>query len=250
MDLDEAYRECERITWTQARNFAYGIRLLPAHKRRGLAVIYAFARRIDDIGDGTMPPEDKIVALEDARLALGDLAAASPEDPVLLALADVLLGHYDPSGHLPFTWYSNESELPSINNYGIRPGGSSPGRTYMYFRGAVSFPFGYGLSYSTFSASDLRVNRTHLTPNDTLDALVNVTNTGRYYGEDLVQLYVTKSGSGHPVKRLDPQIVPEVVLEPTDMPWGNRSMILRDPDGGLVNLFTPVTKEAKAKYGR
>jgi 15-cis-phytoene synthase len=89
VDLDEAYRECERITWTQARNFAYGIRLLPAHKRRGLAVIYAFARRIDDIGDGTMPPEDKIVALEDARLALGDLAAAGGQDPVLLALADV-----------------------------------------------------------------------------------------------------------------------------------------------------------------
>jgi len=41
----------------------------------------------------------------------------------------------------------------------------------------------------------------------------------------------------------------DIVLEPTDMPWGNRSMILRDPDGGLVNLFTPVTPEAKAKYG-
>ena len=52
------------------------------------------------------------------------------------------------------------------------------------------------------------------------------------------------------VKRLDPQTIPEVVLEPTDMPWGNRSMILRDPDGGLVNLFTPVTQEAKAKYSR
>ena len=50
------------------------------------------------------------------------------------------------------------------------------------------------------------------------------------------------------VKRPRPQTVPEIVLEPTDMPWGNRSMILRDPDGGLVNLFTPVTPEAKAKY--
>ncbi len=89
MDLDEAYRECERITWTQARNFAYGIRLLPAHKRRGLAVIYAFARRIDDIGDGTLPSEDKIAALQDARLALSDLSAAGADDPVLLALADV-----------------------------------------------------------------------------------------------------------------------------------------------------------------
>ena len=44
-------------------------------------------------------------------------------------------------------------------------------------------------------------------------------------------------------------LVPDVVLEPTDMPWGNRSLILRDPDGGLVNLFTPVTPEARAKYG-
>ena len=94
MELTEAYRECERITWTQARNFAYGIRLLPAAKRRGLAVIYAFARRIDDIGDGTMPAQEKIAALEEARRAVLDLSLraqpdlASPGDPVLLALAD------------------------------------------------------------------------------------------------------------------------------------------------------------------
>ncbi|MGO9190564.1 MAG: presqualene diphosphate synthase HpnD, partial [Streptosporangiaceae bacterium] len=89
MDLTEAYRECERITWTQARNFAYGIRLLPAGKRRGLAVIYAFARRIDDIGDGAMPPEEKITALEQARGQVLDLSQAVQDDPVLLALADV-----------------------------------------------------------------------------------------------------------------------------------------------------------------
>jgi len=66
VDLTEAYRECERITWSQARNFAYGIRLLPPAKRRGLAAIYAFARRVDDIGDGTMPAEQKIADLEQA----------------------------------------------------------------------------------------------------------------------------------------------------------------------------------------
>ncbi len=88
MELTEAYRECERITWTQARNFAYGIRLLPADKRRGLAVIYAFARRIDDIGDGTMPPEEKITALEQARRQVLELSRPDPDDPVLLALAD------------------------------------------------------------------------------------------------------------------------------------------------------------------
>jgi len=98
VDLTEAYRECERITWTQARNFAYGIRLLPPAKRRGLAVVYAFARRIDDIGDGTlpgqeqdMPAEEKIAALEQARSAvldLGEHGSPDPGDPVLVALAD------------------------------------------------------------------------------------------------------------------------------------------------------------------
>ena len=89
MELSEAYAECERITWSQARNFAYGIRLLPPAKRRGLAVIYAFARRIDDIGDGTLPPEEKIAALDQARQAIATLTAAGQDDPVLMALADV-----------------------------------------------------------------------------------------------------------------------------------------------------------------
>jgi 15-cis-phytoene synthase len=89
VELSEAYAECERITWSQARNFAYGIRLLPPAKRRGLAVIYAFARRIDDIGDGTLPPEEKIAALDQARQAIATLTAAGQDDPVLMALADV-----------------------------------------------------------------------------------------------------------------------------------------------------------------
>jgi len=89
VDLTDAYRECERITWSQARNFAYGIRLLPPAKRRGLAVIYAFARRIDDIGDGTMPADRKIADLEQARQAVLNLNGNSHDDPVLFALADV-----------------------------------------------------------------------------------------------------------------------------------------------------------------
>jgi phytoene synthase len=85
--LEEAYRECEQITWSQARNFAYGIRLLPPDKRRGLAAIYAFARRIDDIGDGDLPAPEKLSQLEQARQQI--TATASAEDPVLFALADV-----------------------------------------------------------------------------------------------------------------------------------------------------------------
>jgi phytoene synthase len=91
VDAEEAYAECERITWEQARNFAYGIRLLPGPKRRALAAVYAYARRIDDIGDGDLPVADKAAALAAekprvAALAAGELAGS--EDPVLVALTD------------------------------------------------------------------------------------------------------------------------------------------------------------------
>ncbi len=86
-ELDRAYRECERITWSQARNFAYGIRLLRPVKRRGLATIYAFARRIDDIGDGDLDAELKLAQLEAARDDIANLSADS-DDQVLMALAD------------------------------------------------------------------------------------------------------------------------------------------------------------------
>jgi 15-cis-phytoene synthase len=91
VDADEAYAACEKITWQQARNFAYGIRLLPPPKRRALAAVYAFARRIDDIGDGDLPAADKTAALEAARGQVQALAAGrSPDagDPVLVALTD------------------------------------------------------------------------------------------------------------------------------------------------------------------
>ena len=91
-DVRAAYRHCEEVTRTQARNFSYGIRLLPAAKRRALSAVYAFARRVDDIGDGTMPAADKLAALQDARVSIAALerdgASAAGGDPVLVALAD------------------------------------------------------------------------------------------------------------------------------------------------------------------
>jgi phytoene synthase len=91
-EVSAAYRHCEQVTRTQARNFSYGIRLLPGDKRRALSAVYALARRVDDIGDGTLPAADKLAALADARrqvAAVGDRgAAAAGGDQVLLALAD------------------------------------------------------------------------------------------------------------------------------------------------------------------
>jgi 15-cis-phytoene synthase len=75
MDTRAAYRYCEEITWSQARNFAYGIRLLPPAKRQALAAVYAFARRIDDIGDGDLPAPAKLAALAGARASVTALSA-------------------------------------------------------------------------------------------------------------------------------------------------------------------------------
>ncbi|HEV8278480.1 MAG TPA: squalene/phytoene synthase family protein [Streptosporangiaceae bacterium] len=75
MDVHAAYQHCEQITWTQARNFSYGIRLLPPAKRQALAAVYAFARRIDDIGDGDLPKPAKLAALADARASVTALGA-------------------------------------------------------------------------------------------------------------------------------------------------------------------------------
>ncbi len=91
MTTEEAYARCEQITYEQARNFAYGIRLLPLERRRALAAVYAYARRIDDIGDGDLPAPEKVARLEDARQQVSTLVAQDTvdgSDPVLVALGD------------------------------------------------------------------------------------------------------------------------------------------------------------------
>jgi phytoene synthase len=94
--LDDAYRLCESITKEQARNFYYGIRLLPAAKRSVLCAVYALARRVDDIGDGDLPTQEKVAALAGIRSALGHLDATT--DPVLVAVADAARRYPIPLG--------------------------------------------------------------------------------------------------------------------------------------------------------
>jgi phytoene synthase len=91
--LAQAYRLCESITRERAANFYYGIRLLAVERRRAMCAVYAFARRVDDIGDGTLEPSQKLARLEQAQasleLLLNPAAAADVNaDPVLVALYD------------------------------------------------------------------------------------------------------------------------------------------------------------------
>jgi phytoene synthase len=85
--LQRAYRECARVTRSQARNFSYGIRLLRADRRDALCAVYAVARRIDDIGDGELPAATKLAQLDQVRAALHRLPETGG-DPALVALAD------------------------------------------------------------------------------------------------------------------------------------------------------------------
>jgi phytoene synthase len=91
--LTDAYAHCEAITREQAANFFYGIRLLPPRRRGAMCAAYAFARRVDDIGDGTLSASEKLALLDAEERALAQLQGGSPapqagRDPVMLALAD------------------------------------------------------------------------------------------------------------------------------------------------------------------
>ncbi|MFJ3905280.1 presqualene diphosphate synthase HpnD [Streptomyces sp. NPDC090025] len=90
--VQAAYSYCEAVTGGQARNFAYGIRLLPTEKRQAMSALYAFSRRVDDIGDGPLPPAEKKERLEATRTLLGRIVAGEVEeddtDPVAVALSD------------------------------------------------------------------------------------------------------------------------------------------------------------------
>ncbi|HEY3479324.1 MAG TPA: glycoside hydrolase family 3 C-terminal domain-containing protein, partial [Streptomyces sp.] len=171
---------------------------------------------------------DQTAALGNDKLALviqsdgpvtvdSEQSAASPVSSILFsgyngqaqgtALADVLFGAQNPSGHLNFTWYKDDSQLPDKQNYGLTPARTGGlGRTYQYFTGTPTYPFGYGLSYSTFAFSGVTANRAQTTPDGTVKIGVDVTNTGATAGATVAQLYAATSfsvpGVDLPAKRL------------------------------------------------
>jgi beta-glucosidase len=124
------------------------------------------------------------------------------------ALASVLFGTTDPAGHLDFTWYAGTSQLPPMRNYGLTPGQTGGlGRTYLYFTKTPTYPFGYGLSYTTFGYSKVSADRSAAPASGTVDVSFTVTNTGHVPGATVAQLYVstpfTVRGTELPAERLE-----------------------------------------------
>jgi beta-glucosidase len=100
------------------------------------------------------------------------------------AVADVLFGDYNPAGRLPVTFYKSVEDLPPFEDYDML------GRTYRYFEGEVLYPFGYGLSYSSFTYDNLILEKDEMGADDTITVSVDISNSGEWDGEEVVQLYI------------------------------------------------------------
>lgn len=112
------------------------------------------------------------------------------------AIADVLFGDYNPAGRLPLTFYKDINDIPAFDDYNMK------GKTYRYFKGKPLYDFGFGLSYSTFVYSNLRVNETIKTSEE-ITVKVDVTNTGKFDGDEVVQLYIKREDDGfNPINSL------------------------------------------------
>jgi beta-glucosidase len=112
-------------------------------------------------------------------------------------LADVIFGIVNPAGRTTQTWVKSITDLPPMMDYDIRHG-----RTYQYFKGKPLYPFGFGLSYTSFSYSDIETSKTSLV--DSMIVSVDVKNTGKLDGDEVVQLYVSYPDSKveRPIKQL------------------------------------------------
>jgi len=107
-----------------------------------------------------------------------------PGETAGTALTNLLFGTFNPSGRLPVTFYKSEKDIPDFSNYNME------GRTYRYFKGTPLYPFGYGLSFTTYAYSNLKTVETSDT-NTSVRVTVDVKNTGQVDGEEVVQLYVS-----------------------------------------------------------
>ena len=101
------------------------------------------------------------------------------------AIAETISGKNNPAGRLPVTFYTGVNQLPPFEDYAMK------NRTYRYFDGTPLYPFGYGLSYTTFSFSDLKLSTSSLNAGDPLNVEATVTNKGKIPGDEVAELYLS-----------------------------------------------------------
>jgi beta-glucosidase len=112
------------------------------------------------------------------------------------AVAELLAGDFSPAGRLPVTFYKSAEQLPPFSDYSMK------GRTYRYFQGEPLYPFGYGLSYTSFAYGRPALGKTAIKAGEAVDLSVEVRNSGSRDGDEVVQLYVSRQADGAPVRSL------------------------------------------------
>ncbi len=138
-------------------------------------------------------------------------------------VSDVLFGHYNPAGRLTQTWSKSITDLPPMMDYNLRHG-----RTYMYSKATPLYPFGYGLSYTSFGYSHLKIDYNTMQSSDTLRVIFQLENKGMRDGEEVVQLYISKQKreDGDPIKQLK----------------AFERVMLKKGEKKQITLFVPVTE--------
>ena len=166
---------------------------LPAVQRELIDALYRAGKKIVLVNCSGSP-----IGLEpETKKCEAILQAWYPGQQGGTAVAEVLFGDYNPAGRLPVTFYRNVSQLPDFEDYNMA------GRTYRYMQDTPLFPFGYGLSYTTFSYDKVVLDKSEVTAGQTLKLTVPVTNAGKRDGEEAVQVYLKKQGDVEgPVKTL------------------------------------------------
>lgn len=166
---------------------------LPAVQREMIAALHRAGKKVVFVNCSGSP-----IGMEpETKACQAILQAWYPGQAGGTAVADVLFGDYNPAGRLPVTFYRNVSQLPDFEDYDMA------GRTYRYMTQEPLFPFGYGLSYTTFEYGSASLDKDNFRAGETLKLTVPVTNIGKRDGEEVVQVYLRKQGDAEgPLKTL------------------------------------------------
>lgn len=205
---------------------------LPAAQRRLLKALKSAGKKVVFVNFS-----GSAVGLEpETQTCDAILQAWYPGEAGGTAVADVLYGDYNPAGRLPVTFYKNVGQLPDFQDYSMK------GRTYRYFEGTPLFPFGYGLSYTTFAYGKAEVKDGCL--------LVPVTNTGSMDGDEVVQLYLNRpddtDGPRKTLRAFKRVHIPAGTTRMVSLPLTEETFNWWDP---ATNTVHPLAGSYKLLYG-
>ena len=154
------------------------------------------------------------------------------------AVADVLFGDYNPAGRLPITFYASTSDLPDFQDYNM------DNRTYRYFKGSALFPFGYGLSYTSFEYGKAKVDENKIKVGESVNLSIPLSNTGKMDGDEVVQVYLRNLNDAEgPIKMLR-------AFRRVSLKAGQNEVIQIELPASTFECYNPATEKMEIVPGK